>query len=241
MKTWKHSIFGVLAIAIVAVSVFVGCKGKIVTVSAAKKNGELYNPDGIPLTYVEGNKSIESFYIGAFEVTQAQWRAVTGGNPSGFMGDNQPVENVSWNDAQYFLKELNAKTGRNYRLPTMAEWDYAANGGTNNNSYEYAGSNDIDDVAWYGGNSGRTTHAVGTKKPNSLGIHDMTGNVWEWCQDEIKGDNGTYCVICGGSWYNHAYLCRVASRDRIRPNVGDDHIGFRVVLLPLIPRKTAKF
>ena len=189
------------------------------------------NLDGIKLAYVEGNGSIKGFYIGTFEVTQAQWEAVMGYNPSGFKGDNLPVENVSWDDVQEFLKKLNAKTGRNYRLPTEAQWEYAAKGGTNNNKYEYAGSDNIDDVAWYGDNSDDRTHTVGTKKPNSLGIYDMTGNVLEWCQD-LWSNEGSIRVIRGGGWNYVASYCRVACRYDFSPDDYDYYLGFRLVLLP---------
>lgn len=112
-----------------------------------------------------------------------------GNNPSKFKGADRPVENVSWNDCQDFITKLNAKTGLKFRLPTEAEWEYAARGGNKSQGYKYSGNNDIELVAWYEGNSGKETHSVGTKQPNELGIYDMSGNVWEWCQD----------------WYNKKY------------------------------------
>ena len=126
---------------------------------------------------------INDYYIGKYEVTQALWKAVMGNNPSEFKGDNLPVEQVSWKDCQKFLSKLNRITGKMFRLPTEAEWEYAARGGNKSRGYQYSGSNNLLDVAWYDDNSGRKTHAVGTKQPNELGIYDMSGNVCEWCQD----------------------------------------------------------
>ncbi len=126
--------------------------------------------------------TLSSYYIGETEVTQALWKAVMGKNPSKHKGDNHPVEQVSWNDCQEFIKKLNAMTGKNFRLPTEAEWEYAARGGKKSRGYKYSGSNNIDDVAWYSENSSGT-HPVKTKQSNELGIYDMSGNVGEWCQD----------------------------------------------------------
>lgn len=127
--------------------------------------------------------TLSSYYIGKYEVTQAEWKAVMGCNPSKFKGDNLPVEQVSWNDCQTFIRRLNSLTGKNFRLLTEAEWEFAARGGNNSRDYKYSGSNNIDSVAWYGHNSGGMTHPVGQKSPNELGLYDMTGNVSEWCQD----------------------------------------------------------
>ena len=157
--------------------------------------------------------TLSSYYIGQMEVTQALWRAVMGKNPSYNVGDNLPVTNVSWNDCQEFIKKLNSLTGAKFRLPTEAEWEYAARGGKKSKKYKYSGSNNIDDVAWYTYNSGGKTHAVGTKRPNELGIYDMSGNVYEWCSDwydsyssmsqtNPKGANsGSYRVLRGGCFY----------------------------------------
>ena len=123
-----------------------------------------------------------NYYMGKTEVTQALWKAVMGSNPSSFKGDNKPVENVSWNDCQTFIKKLNQATGKNFRLPTEAEWEFAARGGNNSKHYQYSGSNNIDDVAWDTDDSDGT-HDVATKSPNELGLYDMSGNVSEWCQD----------------------------------------------------------
>ncbi len=125
--------------------------------------------------------TLSSYMIGETEVTQELWQAVMGGNPSLHKGARNPVEWVSWNDCQEFIDKLNRLTGRKFGLPTEAQWEYAARGGNRSKGYKYSGSNNIDELAWYDGNSG--THLVATKKPNELGIYDMSGNLWEWCQD----------------------------------------------------------
>jgi len=188
------------------------------------------------------NVTLSSFYIGKYPVTQAQWQAVMGDNPSYFKGENLPVEQVSWHDAQEYINRLNAATGKKYRLPTEAEWEYAARGGNKSQGYKYSGSNSIGNVAWYGDNSGNTTHAVGTKQANELGIYDMSGNVWEWCQDWYESYSssaqtnptgpswGSYRVFRGGSWDFNAQYCRVSFRDGIYPDDRFDDVGFRVAL-----------
>ncbi|MCP4277627.1 MAG: formylglycine-generating enzyme family protein, partial [Gammaproteobacteria bacterium] len=169
-------------------------------------------------------------------------KAVMGNNPSKFKGDNRPVETVSWKDVQTFITKLNQQTGKTYRLPTEAEWEYAARGGVSANSTTYAGSNTIGDVAWYDDNSGSKTHEVGGKQPNELGIYDMTGNIWEWCNDwygnsyysSSPADNpqgsssDAYRVIRGGSWGYAARRCRVAYRSHFYPTRRADSIGFRL-------------
>lgn len=127
--------------------------------------------------------TLSSYSIGKYEVTQKLWEAVMGSNPSVFKGENLPVENVSWNDVQEFLRKLNEMTGKQYRLPTEAEWEFAARGGNLSKGYKYSGSDNPDMVAWHSGNSDWKTQPVGTKAPNELGIYDMSGNVEEWCED----------------------------------------------------------
>lgn len=163
-----------------------------------------------------------------------------GNNPSNNKGNNSPVEKVSWNDVQEFITKLNQKTGANFRLPTEAEWEYAARGGNKSRGYKYSGSNNIGDVAWYIDNSGSKTHQVGTKAPNELGIYDMSGNVWEWCQDwygsyssgsqtnPTGSSSGSYRVIRGGSWRNNARGCRVSNRDSYTPVNRGSNLGFRL-------------
>ena len=185
--------------------------------------------------------TLDGYYIGKYEVTQELWEAVMGSNPSHFKGDNLPVECVSWDDVQEFLRKLNAMTGKRYRLPTEAEWEFAARGGNGSRGCKYSGSNSIDDVAWFYYNSG-CPNAVGTKSPNELGIYDMSGNVWEWCHDwkgdyscypqrNPKGPNSGACrVYRGGSWLNSARYCRVSHRDFIAPDSRDSRLGFRLAL-----------
>ena len=185
--------------------------------------------------------TLSDYYIGETEVTQELWNAVMGSNPSYFYGNMQrPVETVSWNDCQTFISRLNELTGETFRLPTEAQWEYAARGGYKSKGYTYSGSNAIDDVAWHWYNSDRTTHPVKTKAPNELGIYDMSGNVWEWCSDWY-GDyssaaqtdptgpaTGYYRVGRGGSWDNDATYCRVAFRGNSTPTNRFSHLGLRL-------------
>ena len=157
---------------------------------------------------------------------------------------NHPVIHVSWNDAVAYCEWLSRKTGKRYRLPTEAEWEYAARGGTHSRGYRYAGSSSPDEVAWYDGNSGGRTHPVGQKQPNELGLHDMTGNAWEWCADwygsyssdsqtNPQGPAGGSCrVLRGGSWNDSARYCRVSNRSDNYPYIRDDFYGFRLALVP---------
>ena len=185
---------------------------------------------------------INDYYMGKYEVTQALWKTVMGSNPSIFKGNDFPVEQVSWNDCQEFVSKLNSMTGRKFRLPTEAEWEYAARGGKKSRGYQYSGSSNISDVAWYDGNSGRKTRPVGTKQANELGLYDMTGNVWEWCQDgygsyvsssqtnPTGAVNRLYRVCRGGGWYSIARDCRLSKRYCVVPGSRDDSYGLRLVL-----------
>ena len=174
----------------------------------------------------------KNYYIAKYEVTQAQWRAVMGNNPAKYKGADRPVEQVSWNDAMEFCKKLNdmglAPAGYQFSLPTDAQWEYAARGGNKSKGYEYSGSNDIKEVAWYDDNSD-ATHDVGTKKPNELGLYDMSGNVWEWCLDA----RGSHRVLRGGGWSNYADRCRVAFRHDLNPDYRSYVFGFRLALVPV--------
>ena len=195
--------------------------------------------------------TLSSFSIGETEVTQELWQAVMGTNPSYYQGDLQrPVEMVSWSDCQTFINQLNELTGKNFRLPTEAEWEYAARGGKYSMGYKYAGSSEIDEVGWYWnnipshvfGNEGYGTQPVATLEPNELGLYDMTGNVWEWCQDwygNYSGDDqtdptgafsGSFRVFRGGSWSRSAEACRVSFRNFNYPSTRDDTMGFRLAL-----------
>jgi formylglycine-generating enzyme required for sulfatase activity len=208
--------------------------------------------DEKPVHYV----TLSSFNIGKYEVTQAQWRAVMGDNPSNFENcDECPVESVSWMKVQIFIRKLNALTGKNYRLPTEAEWEYAAKGGNKSNGFLYSGSNDLKTVAWFSENSGcviqsvkvgapyiSKMHVVGTKQANELGIHDMTGNVHEWCSDWFGNYNSYHesnpigaisshgVVYRGGNGFNEAFNCRISERGRYFYDEGAQAIGFRLVL-----------
>ncbi|MGN0033953.1 MAG: formylglycine-generating enzyme family protein [Candidatus Limimorpha sp.] len=188
--------------------------------------------------------TLSDYYIGKYEVTQELWEAVMGSNPSYFKGAKKPVERVSWNDCQEFISRLNSLTGKTFRLPTEAEWEYAARGGKNSCHYKYSGSNNIDDVAWYSSNSGETTHPVGTKAANELGIYDMSGNVEEWCSDRYDSyssgaqtdprgpSSGSYRVLRGGSWFYNARCCRVSYRINGDPSNRYNYGGLRLAFVP---------
>ena len=202
---------------------------------------------------------VDSFHIGKYPVTQAVWKAVMNGkNPSRFIGDDLPGETVSWDYIQVFIEKLNEKTGEKYRLPTEAEWEYAAKGGQyfKDFPFKYAGSNKLNEVGWYAENSHGETKPVGLKSPNFLGIHDMSGNVYEWCSDKkTSGENynnviakskknaagalinptgvseGTFRVLRGGSWGLNARLCRSTHRVSLAPSDRGNRIGFRLSLV----------
>ncbi|MDA3886651.1 MAG: SUMF1/EgtB/PvdO family nonheme iron enzyme [Candidatus Delongbacteria bacterium] len=196
-------------------------------------------------TFEQGRSvTVSDFYIGKTEVTQAQYQAVMGKNPSSFKGDKNPVESVTWNDAVEFCKKLSEMEGVTYRLPTEAEWEFSARGGNQSQGYEYSGSNSVGEVAEYEGNNGKSTKPVAGKNPNELGIFDMSGNVWEWCSDwyasypsgsqtnPTGASSGSDRVLRGGSWFGNAGYCRVAYRSDGSPSSGGGGDGFRVVRLP---------
>ena len=192
--------------------------------------------------------TLSSYYIGKFEVTQELWQAVMGSNPSNNKGSKKPVEQVSWNDCQEFIIKLNSLTCQDFRLPTEAEWEYAARGGNKSMGYKYSGSNNIDDVAWYSNNSNSTTHDVGQKAPNELGLYDMSGNVSEWCSNwyDIYSSNaqtnptgstkGSYRVFRGGSYLKEARNCRLSNRNSSIPDGSSTYLGMRLVLSEKIPQ-----
>jgi formylglycine-generating enzyme required for sulfatase activity len=185
------------------------------------------------------------FYLGKYKVTQTQWTAVMGSNPSEFKGQSHPVGRISWNDAQTFIDRLNQKEGhKRYRLPTEAEWEYAARAGTTS-TYSFGDdASQLGQYAWYDGNSGKTTHPVGQRKPNAWGLYDMHGNVWEWVQDwyghysgspstDPRGpSSGSYRMLRGGAWNFPAAYCRSAARAPNSPGNRNDNVGFRLALSP---------
>jgi formylglycine-generating enzyme required for sulfatase activity len=188
---------------------------------------------------------VSTFSIQSTEVTQELYELVMGNNPSeNKTWKDMPVTNVSWEDCQVFIKKLNDITGLEYRLPTESEWEYAARGGSKSQGYLYSGSNNIDEVGWYDTNSGKAIHVIKEKKPNELGLYDMTGNVWEWCSDwygpyrtDLKGsdnpkgpENGESRVLRGGSWRGSTSDCRTAGRVGLDPDRRNDPCGFRLVL-----------
>ena len=252
---------------IAATMLLFGCK-KYIDLSAIKVGDYFYvNGVSFEMVYVEGGSfdmgatseqgsdahgwekpvhrvTLSDYYIGRCEVTQELWEAVMGSNPSCFIGAQNPVESVSWNDCQEFVSRLNSLTGRTFRLPTEAEWEYAARGGNKSSHYKYSGSGNIGDVAWYSSNSGSSTHAVGTKSLNELGICDMSGNVQEWCSDWFDDysagaqtnpqgpSSGSNRVLRGGSGGHGARYCRVSNRDGSFPGNSYYGVGLRLVLVP---------
>ena len=186
---------------------------------------------------------VDDFYIGKYEVTQGQWKKIMHSNPSSFpKGDHYPVESISWNDIQKFIKELNKRSNRQFRLPTEAEWEYAARSGGKKG--KYAGGDNVDRIAWFKDNSGGHTHPVGQKAPNGLGIYDMSGNVGEWCHDwysenyysksprnnPLGPSSGLFRVFRGGSWYSMPGKLRSAYRNNGEPSYTTSDLGFRLVL-----------
>ena len=224
----------------------IAVEGGTFTMGATSEQGyDAYN-DEKPTHSV----TLSSYSIGETEVTQALWHAVMGSNPSYFRGSNKPVECVFWDDCQDFIRRLNALTGENFRLPTEAEWEFAARGGSKSRGYKYAGSNNIGNVAWYwdnipsqsSGSAGYGTQVVATKSPNELGLYDMSGNVLEWCQDWYGSyssgsqmnptgpSSSSYRVVRGGGWHFRARYCRVSARGNSTLDDQNINIGFRLAL-----------
>ena len=224
----------------------VAVRGGTFQMGATSEQGSDTKEDESPVHRV----TLSDYYIGQTEVTQALWKAIMGSNPSRKKGSDLPVENVSWNDCQQFITKLNALTegmrpnGRKFRLPTEAEWEYAARGGSKSLGYKYSGSNNNGSVAWYTGNSGEKTHPVGQKQANELGLYDMSGNVKEWCQDCYDSDyygkspstnpcnntSITPCVYRGGGWLSFNESCRVSIRSYLGPGDANPYIGLRLAM-----------
>ena len=188
--------------------------------------------------------TVSSFNISKYAITQKQWQTIMGKNPSQQKGDDHPVENISWEEAQVFINKLNAATGKQYRLPTEAEWEFAARGGIKSQGFKYSGSNSLNDVAWVLMGKRVKTGTVGKKQPNELGIYDMSGNVWEWCHDwygtygsnaqtdPLGPSSGSHRVLRGGRWNSSALECSVSARRGYSPKSrgSNDYFGFRIVL-----------
>ena len=232
--TFGNQIFTVNGVSFTMIAV----EGGTFPMGATSEQGSDADSDEKPVHSV----TLSDYYIGETEVTQELWTAVMGNNPSYYKGNNKPVEQVSWNDCQEFVKKLNQLTGKNFRLPTEAEWEYAARGGNKSQGYKYSGSNTLGDVAWYYDNSSSQTHEVKTKQANELGIYDMSGNVWEWCQDwsgsyssssqtnPTGPSSGSYRVYRGGGWHGSARYCRVSLRGGYYPDGSSGNLGLRLSL-----------
>ena len=230
----------------------IAVKGGTFTMGATAEQGSDAYDGGKPTHQV----TLSDYYIGETEVTQELWQAVMGttiqeqakkgtyDTSLDGVGNSYPMYYISWDDCQTFITKLNQLTGKNFRLPTEAEWEYAARGGQKSRGYKYAGSNILSDVAWYMDNSGSESHPVKQKQANELGLYDMSGNVYEWCQDWYGNygsaaqtnptgpSSGSFRVFRGGSWSYSASGCRVAHRDYYSPGIRDSNLGFRVVLVP---------
>jgi formylglycine-generating enzyme required for sulfatase activity len=245
----KRIIAGLVAVAALALAAVAHAAPEIVMVSikgGCYQMGDSFYAGG-PGERPVHQVCVDDFHIGKFLVSQAQWAAVMGNNPSAFdmFGGSWPVETVSWEDAQGFIQRLNDQTGKNYRLPYESEWEYAARSG--GKQEQWAGTSDLHALgtyAWFGDNSSKMTHSVGTRWANGLGLYDMTGNVWQWCKDWYDADyyhkspmknprgplSGSERVLRGGSWYGSARDVRAAYRSGDPPSDRDFGIGFRLVL-----------
>lgn len=218
-------------------------------------------PDDFEMIYIEGgtfvmgsdnasaeadempahSERVKSFYLGKYEVSQKTWTKIMRLNPSYFKDGNNPVESVSYNDIMVFLKRLNSRTGKKYRLPTETEWEYAAKGGIFRDTMQFSGGNNLDIISWHKQNSDEKVHNVGTKEPNILGLYDMTGNVHEWCDDVYFGTNyngetvnpikdGIKFVFRGGCFISDAEHCRITNRNYTSCDTRNFSLGFRLAL-----------
>jgi formylglycine-generating enzyme required for sulfatase activity len=217
----------------------ISVEGGTFIMGATTEQGSDAQSDETPVHQV----TLSNFWVGETEVTQALWLAVMGENPSRWTGDfARPVERVSWYDCLVFITKLNRMTGMPFRLLTEAEWEFVARGGNKGKGYKYSGSDVIGDIAWYNSNSNGKTHAVATKLPNELGLYDLSGNVWEWCQDwygsynnseqmdPICSEQGYSCVFRGGCYVSSAKECRVSDRCEGYPYARESNIGLRLAL-----------
>ena len=236
ITAYSQLIFTVNGVSFTMISV----EGGTFTMGATSEQGEEADNDEKPAHSVK----LSNYHIGKTEVTQELWHAVMGNNPATFKGSKRPVERVSWNDCQEFIIKLNSLTGQSFRLPTEAEWKFAARGGNNSHGYKYAGSNCLNKVAWYWENSHSETHEVATKSPNELGIYDMSGNVWEWCQDwydenYYNSDSQSNSqesssvfnrVFRGGGANDDIDCCHIADRLDTGQDSRGDYLGLRLAL-----------
>lgn len=220
---------------------FAAVDGGSFSMGGTEEQGSLAYDNELPVHKV----TLSDFFIGKTEVTQAQWKAVMGSddNPSEFKHEQRPVESLSWKDCNAFINKLNTITGMSFRLPTEAEWEYAARGGAKTSGFRYSGSNNVSEVAWYNSpaNPETETHQVAQKKPNELGLYDMSGNVAEWCNDEWglyssapqtnptgPSTGSAVRVQRGGSWKNYSRLCRTTYRTSSGILTNDNTSGFRI-------------
>lgn len=222
-------------------------ESKMVQVEAGSFTMGCINPMDTECVYWEKPRhtvTINAFYMCKYDVTQKEWKTIMGSLPAANTCENCPVINVTWFDAQQFINKLNQLSGKNYRLPTEAEWEYAAKGGNKGHGYKFSGANEANEVAWYDSTLSKSIHPVGQKKPNELGLYDVSGDVWQWCSDWFdpkyyrnspsnnpagppsgKVDK----VVRGGSWWGPMRDCRVANRDKFPAESKDDDVGFRLV------------